>query len=75
MKKKVVSLLAVMALSASTLAGCGSAAANTGAETTADNTADTDATVETGAETTAADTDAEAKLALFSCTMRILPMT
>lgn len=60
MKKKVVSLLAVMALSASTLAGCGSAAANTGAETTADNTADTDATVETGAETTAADTDAEA---------------
>ena len=58
MKKKVVSLLAVMALSVSTLAGCGSAA-NTGAETTADNTADTDATVETGAETTA-DTDAEA---------------
>ena len=58
MKKKVVSLLAVMALSVSTLAGCGSAA-NTAAETTADNTADTDATVETGAETTA-DTDAEA---------------
>ena len=42
MKKKVVSLLAVMALSVSTLAGCGSAA-NTGAETTTDNTADTDA--------------------------------
>ena len=60
MKKKVVSLLAVMALSVSTLAGCGSAAANTDAETTADNTADTEATVETGAETTAADTDAEA---------------
>ncbi len=59
MKKKVVSLLAVMALSVSTLAGCGSAAANTDAETTTDNTADTEATVETGAETTA-DTDAEA---------------
>ncbi len=48
-----------MALSVSTLAGCGSAAANTDAETTTDNTADTEATVETGAETTA-DTDAEA---------------
>ena len=59
MKKKVVSLLAVMALSVSTLAGCGSAAANTDAETTTDNTADTETTVETGAETTA-DTDAEA---------------
>ena len=59
MKKKVVSLLAVMALSVSTLAGCGSVAANTDAETTADNTADTETTVETGAETTA-DTDAEA---------------
>ena len=59
MKKKVVSLLAVMALSVSTLAGCRSAAANTDAETTTDNTADTEATVETGAETTA-DTDAEA---------------
>ena len=59
MKKKVVSLFAVMALSVSTLAGCGSAAANTDAETTTDNTADTETTVETGAETTA-DTDAEA---------------
>ena len=59
MKKKVVSLLAVMALSVSTLAGCGSTAANTAAETTTDNTADTEATVETAAETTA-DADAAA---------------
>ena len=57
MKKKVVSLLAVMALSVSTLAGCGSSAASTGAETTADNTVDTESAVETGAETTA-DADA-----------------
>ncbi len=50
MKKKVVSLLAVMALAVSTLAGCGSNADNTTAST--DSTVSAEATTEAGTEST-----------------------
>ncbi len=50
MKKKVVSLLAVMALAVSTLAGCGSNADNTTAST--DSTVSAEVTTETGTEST-----------------------
>ena len=54
MKKKVVSLLAVMALAVSTLAGCGSNADNTTASTdsTVSAEATTEVTTETGTEST-----------------------
>ena len=58
MKKKVLSLLAVMALTVSVLAGCGSSAADTTeAETTTEATAEAETTAEAAETETAAATE------------------
>lgn len=65
MKKKAVTLLMAMTLTAAMLAGCGSS--NTAADTnTADTTADADTTTDAAADTAAADFDTEEDISVYS---------
>ena len=64
MKKKIVSLILCVTMTAMMLAGCGSSAADTTAGQTADTTAAEEAPAEEAAETTAAEAPAAADTAV-----------
>ena len=65
MKKKTVSLLMTMALTAAMLAGCGSSNAADTAATT-DTTADAEETIDAAADTATADFDTEEDISVYS---------
>ena len=65
MKKKTVSLLMTMALTAAMLAGCGSSNAADTAATT-DTTADAEETTDAAADTATADFDTEEDISVYS---------